>query len=102
MSKIYIFGAGKNGIELLKLINKLEIAEVEAFIDNNCKKLGTKIEGKECISIEEAIRNGAQKEQVIVSPKNYQSIETQLKEYNFKHILLVKIFASSSILHTNN
>lgn len=86
MSKIYIFGAGKNGIELLKLINKLEIAEVEAFIDNNCKKLGTKIEGKECISIEEAIRNGAQKEQVIVSPKNYQSIETQLKEYNFKHI----------------
>lgn len=25
MSKIYIFGAGKNGIELLKLINKLKL-----------------------------------------------------------------------------
>ncbi len=44
MNKVYIFGAGKRGIALLKLIDNLSIAHVVSFIDNNVQK--TTVEGK--------------------------------------------------------
>jgi len=85
MNKIYIFGAGKRGRGLLKLINRLEIADVIAFIDNDTEKQGM-IEGKRCISIREAIKDGAQNELVIVSIAGYKEIESQLKDHNFKNV----------------
>lgn len=41
---VYIFGAGKNGKELLELLNENQKVEVAAFIDNDEKKHG-KCEG---------------------------------------------------------
>lgn len=84
MNKVYIFGAGKRGIALLKLIDNLSIAHVVSFIDNNVQK--TTVEGKNVLDIEEAIREGALNELVIISPLNYQDIEDQLKEYGFKNV----------------
>ncbi len=83
MDKLYIFGAGERGMALIKLINGIKIAHVTAFIDNDTQKV---IEGEKCLDIEEAIREGAQNEWVIVSPIDYQSIENQLKKHNFKNI----------------
>lgn len=39
-NQIYIFGAGKNGNELLSLLKKYGKTEVVAFIDNDPNKQG--------------------------------------------------------------
>lgn len=86
MKKIYIFGVGRRGRELLQLINRLEIAEVTAFIDNDIVKQNTVIEGKKCISLKDAIKSKAQKELIVVSPLSYKEIEEQLRNCGFENI----------------
>ena len=79
MDKIFIFGAGKRGRELLQLLYKYEAAEVAAFIDNNVELQGSLIEGKNCISVDEAVKEGVQNEIIIISTACYKEIEQQLK-----------------------
>lgn len=86
MNKAFIFGAGKRGEDLLILLNQLEILDVVAFIDNDYEKQKSEINGKKCISLNEAILAGGQNELIIVSSINYEEIEQLLEKYNFKNI----------------
>lgn len=82
MKKIYIFGAGNNGKKLLAYLERVGNQEVTAFIDNNIQNV--EIDGLECISVEEAIRRGAQSEIIFVSPEKSYDIEKQLEDNGFK------------------
>lgn len=86
MDKIFIFGAGKRGRELLQLLYKYEAAEVAAFIDNNVELQGSLIEGKNCISVDEAVKEGVQNEIIIISTACYKEIEQQLKSRSFRKV----------------
>lgn len=84
--KCYIFGAGSKGKELLKYLNGLQDLEIVAFIDNDKAKWNTTIEGKQVINIEEAMSGGVQDEIVFISLLEYEKVEKQLKEKQFKKI----------------
>lgn len=86
MKSVYIFSAGKRGRDLLALLKRLEIADVIAFIDNNIEKQGTMIDGKRCISVEDAAEEGGKNEWIIVAMANYEEPEQQLKKYGFRHV----------------
>lgn len=86
MNKVFIFGAGKRGKDLLALLNQLEVVDVVAFIDNDFEKQKSGVNGKKCLSIKEAILAGGQSEMVIVSSVNYEEIEQQLEKFNFKNV----------------
>ncbi len=75
--QVYIFGAGNNGQKLLAYLKEVENQEVAAFIDNYIQNV--EIDGIECISIDEAIKRGAQNEMVFVSPEKSEDIENQLE-----------------------
>lgn len=80
--KVFIFGAGMNGKELLHYVEG-----VVAFIDNDELKQKTYICGLECISVSEAANRGANENGIIlVSVCRSDEVEKQLKEYNFKHV----------------
>ncbi len=85
--QIYIFGAGKNGQSLLGYVNETGTLEVAAFIDNNPDKQRERIEGIECISMNDAIRRGAQQEIVCVSVSKGDEIEKQLKDKGFVNVI---------------
>lgn len=91
MKRVYIFGAGFKGRELLGYL-KCIYSEVEviAFIDNDINKQGTAVDGVECIGISEAMKQGAQNEIILISPINNQEIKEQLKGDGFK-----KVFCTS-------
>ena len=85
MRKLYIFGAGNNGNLIFKSLEEYGI-DIEAFIDNSVEKNGKKINGKDCISISEAIDQGAREASVLVSPNRHKEIEEQLRKEGFLHI----------------
>lgn len=82
--QVYIFGAGNNGQKLLAYLKEVENQEVAAFIDNYIQNV--EIDGIECISIDEAIKRGAQNEMVFVSPEKSEDIENQLEKEGFQWI----------------
>lgn len=82
--QVYIFGAGYNGKKLLAYLRKTAKKEVVAFIDNNIQNV--KIDGVECIGVDEAIRRGVQNEMVFVSPEESDDIKKQLEESGFNWI----------------
>ena len=43
-TKVYIYGAGENGIDLFKRMHYINC--IEGFIDNDTQKVGKYIEGK--------------------------------------------------------
>lgn len=88
-TQIFIFGAGKNGQSLLEYIKGNGSIEAAAFIDNNPDKQKEKIQEMECISLEEAIKRGAQQEIVCVSVSKGDKIETQLRDIGFTKVICV-------------
>lgn len=95
MISVYIFGAGQYGKEVLKQLNNLEGIVVVAFIDNNPVCQNKKINGIECISVDEAVKRGAQNETVLVSPIQNSEIVRQLESLNFKRVLCVSEWIKS-------
>lgn len=85
--QVYIFGAGKYGRKLLEYLEVLKTIEVVAFIDNNSERQGDKIEGRECISVEELVRRGGEKETILVSPYRSDDIMKQLQERNCDRVI---------------
>ncbi len=99
---VYIFGAGKNGIKLLKYLksinNLLQMGvEISAFIDNDISKQGVEIEGIECICLNEAIRRGAQNHIVLISPYKCDEIKKQLEIRGFHKVINVGEILNSRI-----
>ena len=102
--KIYIFGAGTNGLQLLNHIKSIDLllqnlykgGGIEAFIDNDISKQGKIIDGLRCISLDEAIRDGAQNDLIIISVYQSAEIEEQLEKYGFKNIICLGKWLGSS------
>lgn len=88
-ASIYIFGAGQYGREYLEYLRQFEKIKIAAFIDNNTSRQTEKINGVECISVEEAVKRGAQTEPVLVSVLQSDEIVKQLKKLNFTNIVCV-------------
>lgn len=86
-NEVYIFGAGKYGKALGRYIKNQGILEVVGYIDNDAKKQGQRIEGIECISVEEAIKRGAQNVIVCISPIEDDEIVKQLDRLDFHHVI---------------
>ena len=69
--KIYIFGGGNNGKELLDFLTEHRKEErIAAFIDNDKEKQAAGIRGLKCLSVNEAIKEGARDADamVLISP----------------------------------
>lgn len=75
---VVLFGAGKIGIQNLRLINEISKAKV-VFCDNDLSKQETLIEGSPVISFNELINNYKQSYIVIASALYYDEILLQLK-----------------------
>lgn len=79
--KIFIFGAGKGGMNSYKLLEKLEYT-VSGFIDNNLGEEQIEIEGK-TVQLPETLEAG--RDFVIISTARYKNdIKNQLLEQGFK------------------
>lgn len=85
MLRVYIFGAGANGLRAKALLEELG-EEIEAFIDNSEQKIGNVIAGLRCISVSQAVAEGAQNALVFVSPKEAYEIRFQLEKEKFQHV----------------
>ncbi len=68
-TKVYIYGAGENGIELFKRM--LYIDCVEGFVDNDIQKVGKYIEGKKVYSLQDFLMMDKSEHIVVVA----QSLE---------------------------
>lgn len=88
-SNIYIFGAGQYGRDCLEYLRKFKDIEVAAFIDNDPSRQAERINGIECISVETAIKRGAQAQPVLISPLQSEGITKQLKDLNFDKVVCV-------------
>jgi len=86
--KKYIFGADKNGIELLECLNARG-GVIAAFIDNDKSKQNTVINGIECISIEEAANRGARDSIIFIPVNEPDEVESQLREWKFQKVFSV-------------
>ncbi len=85
-NQFYIFGAGKNGRRLLKLLNDNGI-RVAAFIDNDRDKQNEGVGTLECISVEEAVKRGAKTAVILLSPEDDEQIKKQLKREGFQKLV---------------
>lgn len=82
--RLFIFGAGKNGKELLNSLNQYSI-DVQAFIDNN-RELGI-VNGKSVISFNEFLKAAKDNDFVLISCAAYGEIEEQLKDTGVKNYM---------------
>lgn len=82
--KLYLFGAGKNGKELLEYLNKYNVP-VQAFIDNN-KMLDT-VCGKDVNSIDEFMASVDKDDFILISCAAYEEVEKQLLELGWENYL---------------
>ncbi len=101
--KAYIFGAGKNGIQLYEYIKSINLlllhtggVRIKAFIDNDISKQGKDIDGLRCISLDEAIDEGAHNDLIIVSPCQNNEIEKQLEKQSFKKTICLGAFLENA------
>lgn len=85
MGKIYIYGCGNNGKNLLEIV-KANDSQVEAFIDRDTQKHNTVVCGILCISLESAMMRGAKEDIVLVSPSNSADIVRLLEDNGFKKV----------------
>lgn len=76
--RVYLYGAGSNGKKVLSICSWQDI-EINAVIDRNKELWGKRIEGKECISIEEVPRNS----EVWVTIEEDEGIKEWLTEMGF-------------------
>lgn len=83
-NKLYIFGAGKNGKELLAYLNRYNVS-VEAFIDNNTNLKD--IEDKEVITVNRFIEIAQPEDFILISCASYEEVEHQLKELGWNNYL---------------
>ena len=96
-NRVYIFGAGYRGCNLLQLLHLFQISDI-VFVDNDAKKQGLKIEGCPIISFSQAslysgkhiflcpVENGVQilnqlKESGRAEGKDYFNLDFQTTDY---------------------
>ena len=82
--KLYLFGAGQEGKELLKYLKRYNIS-VEAFIDNN--SMLNIVEDKKVISPEQFINYANEEDFVLISCMAYEEIEKQLQTLNWNNYM---------------
>lgn len=85
MEKIYIYGSGSNGKNLLEIV-KANGSRVEAFIDEDAQKQNTVICGIPCFGLERAADRGVKEDIVLVSPHNSAVIVKTLENRGFKKV----------------
>lgn len=90
---IYIFGAGKAGLNLLEGLH--EKIKIKGFIDNDTKKVGRKINGVEIYSP----INLSGKELIIIGSQYVNEISKQLEELGYEKG--VSYFTSSKEFYIN-
>lgn len=88
--RVYIFGAGNNGILTASFLQRYGIP-VMAFIDNDEKKWGYVFNGIECISVCKALEV-AREEIVLNSVYDYRKVEYQLIREGFQFVCSVNEF----------
>ncbi len=88
-NKFYIFGAGKNGRDLLCRLTAAGIT-VAAFIDNDKEKQNAGVGKLECISVKEAVKRGVQNNIILISPSDDRQIRKQLEKEGFKKLFPMK------------
>lgn len=86
IKKIYLFGAGQYGKELLIDLSQRDI-EICGFIDNNENKQGVLIEGIKCCSIQEVLEY-KEESLFIIAMLDGASVLKQLKQEGIHNILL--------------
>lgn len=86
MKKIVIFGCGKRGMNLFRLIIT-EGKEVAFFCDNQIEKQGTTLQGISVVSLD-FLRERKEEYLIFVSPLEHEEIVNQLKNENFPYIQL--------------
>lgn len=77
-TKVYIFGAGKNGMRIQRQLKFRGIC-IDGFIDNSIEKWGKEIKGVQCNNLE-TIMGNKQKSKYIVSIDNPKEIIEQLQQ----------------------
>lgn len=84
-NRLYIFGAGRIGLDVYKILNKWGIS-IQGFIDNDQKKWGENIEGNiKCISLSEV---GAPQENdvILLTMAFYDNVYQQLNALGFEKV----------------
>lgn len=88
--RVYIFGAGNNGILLAAFLRQYNI-EVVAFIDNDEKKWGCVFEGIPCMNVGRALEI-AKEEIILNSLYDYRELDIQLVQVGFRYVCSVNDF----------
>lgn len=85
---IIIFGASSGGTKVAQAFASMNI-EVQYFVDNNWKKWGKTLEGKE-IHSPESLRTEKQEYQIIIASEYQKAIEDQLASMDLLQHLILK------------
>ena len=85
---LFIYGAGRVGIEVLRILEILEI-KVSAFIVSDCENNPDNVKGYAVISLEDFINNNTL---IVIAVKYYDNIVYQLKKKKIEnYICAVKV-----------
>lgn len=92
MRKLIIFGAGKNGLEIIKKYGK---ERIDFLCDNASDKWGTNIDGIPIISFNEMVEKyNNRRHIIIVSPDNYIFLTGQLELAGINEFLIYNLSAT--------
>lgn len=85
---IIVFGCGHDGRETKRVLDLCKI-NLDFFVDSDCRKVGTKIEGVEVISIDDVVNKCKGYLVILGSRMHYQEMRQTLlsKEFPPEHIL---------------
>lgn len=98
--KIVIFGCNQAGEEILDYLNTRKI-QVEAFVDNSEKKIGTKKKGKNIYSPEHYLRPFKRDVVILIASKYYPEMVLQLEAMGYReHEHIIKMAEFNG--HSNN
>lgn len=102
LRKAYIFGAGKRGQRLFEFLNSAG-TEILGFIDNSVSKQGAVVCGRTVYSLQDVAPMIKQKNiMVVVSPKEYGDILSELDSIEAEYALYDDITPPSMQYHKGN
>ncbi len=95
---VIIYGAGRYGKRLYYELKNRQI-DIEGYVDCDINKIGTEISGVSCKSLKD-YENKKEDILIIVSPRQADVIEEQLKKMGFKHVITRKDIESIMIKYS--
>lgn len=95
-TKVILFGAGKNGIEALNAIGR---KNVSFFCDNDIKKCGSIICGKEVIPFNRMVDLYKMGYSIVVTPYINQSLRGQLRQNGIYDYLVYRAVSNEQLRH---